>query len=330
MKIRNTIKRLALVGAAAALLPVGGAVAGGPGFDSIAVEMGTTGNLIGCPSGASECNVLITGEGFLQQEVTFDGTVYVQTVIIDPMAVANGSGNTDIGTLPFSDITFIRMDGSSTGIKGLQTLSDDPNDGTGNLFTGTTELLIGSWAAEAGKANLNVVQDFRDNGGTGVAIGANGASQTEDDFVNTFSMGVNLASDGSVTGKQMDMLQDIGMSDPTVTVPGNDFQRFVIRQRSGDLLTTTGSLVLEPVAGSAGTGGTVSWVAADDMMVAWLGQRVGLGDVGVSNFGFQSATNAADPANPDIASTFSRTVTDIMDPEGPFDWDASFGTAPAL
>ncbi len=332
MKIRNAIKRLALVGATAALLPLGGAMAGGPGFDSIVVDMNSTGDLSGCPTGATKCTPLITGEGFLQQEVTFGGDVYIQTVIIDPMAAVNTTANTDIGTLAFSDITFIQMAGVSNGIKGLQTLRDDPNNGTGNLFSGSTELLIGTWAAEVGKANLNVVQDFRDNGGTGVAIGATGATLTEDDFVNTFTMGVNLASDGAVTGKTMDMVQDVGMSDPTVTTPGNDFQRFVIRQRSGDLLSTTGSIVLLPVATSPGsTGGTVSWAANDDMMVAWLGQRVGLGGLGVSNFGFESATNLTDPAAPIVRSTFSTSITDVTDTNGPFDWDAAtFGTAPTL
>ena len=330
MIIRNTIKSLALVGATAALLPLGGAVAGsnGPGFDNIVVKMGTTGDVRGCPANAT-CNVLITGEGFLQQEVDLNGTVYVQTVIVDPMSSA-ATIDTDVGTLAFSDMTFIRMDGSAAGIKGLQRLSEDPDDGSGNLFTGSTELLIGSWASEAGKADINIAQSFRDNSGTGVAIGASGASQTEDDFVNTFAMGVNLAADGSQLGAWMDMQQDVGMSDPTVTVPGNDFQSFVIRQRSGDLLTTTGSLVLQPESTSVGTGGTVSWAAADDMMVAWLGQRVGLGELGVSKFGYQNVKNRKDPLVDDEVYTFSRSLTDIMDPNGPFDWDATFGPAPSL
>ena len=329
MKIRNTIKSLALVGATAALLPLGSAVAGGPGFGGIVVNSGSTGTLSGCPANAT-CTPLITGEGFLQQEVTFGGDTYVQTVIIDPLT-GNVATNTDVTTLAFSDITFIQMAGSSNGIKGLQTITDDPlnanpNDTTGNLFTGTTELLIGTWAADVGKANVNITQAFRDNGGTGTAIGATGATQTEDDFVNSFSLGLNLAADGSVLGKAMDMTQDVGMSDPTVSSPGNDFQRFVIRQRSGDLLTGAGSLVLDPVAGSAGTGGTATWAAPDDVMVAWLGQRVSLGGLGASTFGFQSVNDVTDDV---VVSTFSTSSADVT--ASPFAWDATnFGDAPVL
>ena len=333
MEIRNTIKRLALVGATAALLPLGSAVAGGPGFDSINVAAGSTGDIIGCPATAT-CTPLITGEGFLQQEVIFDsGTgneTFIQTIIIDPLASAAGA-NTDVTTLAFSDITFIQMAGSSNGIKGLQTLTDDPLntnplDETGNLFEGTTELLIGTWAQEAGKANLNISQTFRDNGGTGKAIGAAGATETEDDFVNSFTMGLNLGAGGVVLGKQMDMLQDVGMSDPTVSAPGNDFQRFVIRQRSGDLLTGAGSITLAPVAGSPGTGGTAAWNASDDVMVAWIGQRVGLGGIGVSTFGFQSVNDVTDNS---VVSTFSLSSADVS--AAPFSWDATnFDAAPVL
>ncbi len=329
MKIRNTIKGLALVGATAALLPLGNAIAGGPGFDSIEVNTGSTGDLVGCPATAT-CTPLISGEGFLQQEVTFGADTFIQTVIIDPL-VAAATANVDVTTLAFSDITFIQMAGSSNGIKGLQTLKDDPlntnpADTTGNLFSGTTELLIGSWAEEVGKENLNVVQSFRDNGGTGTAIGAAGATQTEDDFVNTFSMGVNLDASGGVTGRKMDMVQDVGMSNSTVSSPGDDFQRFVIAQRSGDVLTSGGSLTLQPVATSPGTGGTVSWAAADDVMIAWIGQRVGLGGLGSSTFGFESVNNIT---TADVKSTFSTSATDVT--AAPFAWDAgSFGPAPVM
>ncbi len=333
MKIRNTIKGLALVGATAALLPLGSAVAGGPGFDSIVVNSGSTGDISGCPATAT-CTPLISGEGFLQQEVVFDSgagnETFVQTVIIDPLSSA-ATANVDVTTLPFSDITFIQMAGTSNGIKGLQTLTDDPlntnpADTSGNLFTGTTELLIGTWAEETGKENLNVVQSFRDNGGTGTAIGATGATQTEDDFVNTFSMGVNLDAVGGVTGRRMDMEQDVGMSNATVTSPGDDFQRFVIRQRSGDVLTAGGSLSLTPAVGSPTTGGTVSWAAADDMMVAWIGQRVGLGGLGSSTFGFESVNNVTDG---NVVSTFSTSSTDVT--ASPFAWDAAnFGAAPSM
>jgi len=332
MKIRNIVKSLALVGATAALLPVGSAVAGGPGFDSIVVDSGTTGTLSGCPSGAT-CVPLISGEDFLQQEVKFGGETYIQTVIIDPL-LATESTDTAVSSLKFSDITFIQMSGATNGIKGMQRITDDPltanpSDTTGNLFTGTTQLLIGAWADEVGVADLVISQDFRDNSGTGAAIGSSTPTQTQDDFVNNFSLEINL--DGNTQlGKSMDMQQDVGMSDPTVTAPGNDFQRFVIRQRSGDLMIGAGSLELgQASTGNAATGGTVEWGNTEDVMMTWLGQRVNLGGTGSAIFGFQSVDNRSDAIDP--ISTFSTSEATFAGTSTPFQWDAAnFGTAPTL
>ena len=330
MKIRNIVKSLALVGATAALLPVGNAVAGGPGFDNIVLESGSTGDLSGCPSTAS-CTPLISGEGFLQQEVRLGTETYIQTVIIDPLS-SNAAADTDISTLSFSDITFIQMSGSTNGIKGLQRITDDPlttnaADTSGNLFSGTTELLIGAWADDGDPltGDLAITQSFRDNSGTGTAIGSGtDASQTEDDFVNTFSLDINL--DGNTQlGKKMDMQQDVGMSDPTVTSPGDDFQRFVIRQRSGDLLTAAGSLELGPASAGTTSGGTVEWTDSEDVMMTWLGQRVNLGGTGSAIFGFQSVDNRSDSVDP--ISTFS---TSSAGTDSPFTWDTNFGDAPSL
>ncbi|VAW86869.1 hypothetical protein MNBD_GAMMA17-753 [hydrothermal vent metagenome] len=337
MKIRNIVKRLALVGATAALLPLGSALAGGPGFDNIVLQSGTTGTLIGCPTGnAADCTPLIDGEGFLQQEVVVDGQTYIQTIIVDPLS-SNASGNIDVSTLAFSDITFIQMSGSNNGIKAMQRLRDDPLDNngadtTGNLFEGTTQLLIGAWAIAdepAGTANLQITQNFRDNSGTGTAIGSGtDASQTEDDFVNDFTLDINLDTAGVQTGKRMDMLQDVGMSDPTVTSPGDDFQRFVIRQRSGDLIAGAGTIVLGTPSAGTGTGGSVDWTGTDDVMVTWLGQSVNLGGSGSSIFGFQSVDNLSDSDEP--ISTFSTSEANFTT-SSPFSWDATnFGTAPSL
>jgi len=337
MKIRNTIKGLAFMGATAALLPLGSAMAAGPGFDGINVLNGTTGTLGGCPTAAAgACNILITGEGFLQQEVVVGGQTYIQTVIIDPLA-AGATGDTDVTTLDFSDITFIQMAGASSGIKGLQTLSDQAADiaTTGNRFDASTELLIG-WAEETGKSNLNVTQAFYDNGNTGKvqSTGVTDASQQEDDFFNSFTLGVNLDAAGATTGKAMDMVQDVGMS--AGGSGGTDFQRFVVRERAGDALDSSGTLTLVAVPGSAGTGGSLAWTQAatpsdsDDVMVAWLGQRVGLGGLGVSTFGFQSLDNKSDALDP--ISTFSTSSADVT--ASPFSWDAgmvnNFGAAPVL
>ncbi len=333
MKIRNTIKSLALVGTVAALLPVGGAMATGPGFDNMVTD--GAGVISGCPADASgNCVILMSGDGFLQQEVTIGTETFIQTVIIDSGATAAGA-ITDLG---FSDNTFIQM-GAGNGIMGNQTLSEAGAAGTGNLFEASTQLLIG-WAETAGTANLTISQAFWDNNNTGtVASPGETASLDTDDFVNTFTLGVNLDVNGNTTGKSMSMLQDVGMSDPSGT--GNDFQRFIIEQRSGDLLTSANvaGTILGQVSSGDGTGGTATWEATDDVMAVWLGQRVALGELGASRFGFQSITvdPAATPAvDPSTVKTYSRTALDLS--AAPFSWGTSagdamfdnFGTAPVM
>lgn len=343
MKFRN-IKSLALVGAVAALLPVGSAMAAGPGFDGIAVvDDGSGGFAVqGCPAAAAgNCQILMTGDGFLQQEVTIDGTVFIQTVIIDsPTAVT-----ADITNLAFSDNTFIQM-GSGNGIEGRQTLNEAGPDGTGNLFTASTELNLG-WAAKDGVPGLTISQAFWDNNNTGKveSTDASGvtvpdATETSDDFFNSFTLGINLDATGATTGKLMDMVQDVGMSDPSGT--GTDFQRFIIAQRSGDLLATdnVAGTTLTAVSSGDGTGGTLGWGATDDVMVTWLGQRVALDGVGLgqSVFGFQSITVDNDDGiiSPVTISTYSRSSSDVT--QSPFSWGSevgdpmfdNFGTAPTL
>ncbi len=330
MKIRNIVRGLALVGATAALLPIGSAMAGGPGFDGIQVNGDTTGTLSGCSAGAV-CVPLVTGEGFLQQEVrTADGSTFIQTIIIDPLIANAAPGGIDVSTLAFSDITFIQMSGSDDGIKARQRLSDIPDDNTGNSFTSVTDLLIGDWAlaGHADAPNLRIVQEFVDNSTTGTAIGTTDSTRTEDDFVNSFKLDVNLNDSGQQTGKRMTMLQDVGMSDPDVTTPGDDFQRFVISQLSGDLLTSDGSLVLGTPSSGTGTGGSVDWSAGDDVLITWLGQRVNLGGVGNSIFGFQSVDNLSDTDAP--ISTFSTSTAEFTTAT-PFEWNTTFGAdAPTL
>ena len=123
------------------LLLASNAHAGGPGFDNIAVESGTTGDLSGCPTGATSCTPPAEeGSGFLQQEVRVGTPTYIQTVIIDP-AAAQAVTNTDISTLAFSDITFIPMSGSAVGCPEEATGCTPPVEGDGFL---QQEVIVGT------------------------------------------------------------------------------------------------------------------------------------------------------------------------------------------
>jgi len=362
MKIRNTVRGLALVGATAALLPLGSAVAAGPGFDSMTVT--GTGKIDGCPVAAGgNCLQLISEDGFLQQEVTTPEGVFIQTVILDAFAESVGTVGVAVSTLSFSDMTFINMSGNDKGIKGLQRIVDDPADGTGDHFASTTQLLIGDWAitqaekdAPNGLTNLSIVQTFIDSSATGTAEGApasfiddegntipSSANKIEDDFVSTFSLAVNLNSDGEQTGSSMDIDQDVGLADVEATDVVKDFQRFALRQRSGDQQLAAGSIELGEsfignsggnVGSGGGGGGTLDWASGDDLMVTWIGQNVSLDNVGSGVFGFQSVENRSRPANDSSRkiSTFS-TSTAAFTPTTPFEWDSlgdGFGAAPIL
>ena len=313
MKIAGLLGALAVV-------PV--AVQAAPTFDGWSVTTGTINAASGsyCTTAGVVCDPLVSGNGFLQQQVTDNGVVYIQTIITDTGASgAPGAG------LPFSDESFIRQ-GATTGIMDRQQSAES----TASFSFSNAATLFTGWAAAfipAGQANMNINQSFTDAGNTAF---------TGDGLFNSFVMNINQTSGGVVTGKSMSLRQDLGLGDGTSN-NANDTQSFVVEQRTGDLLPAgTGSLtVTNPDTGAV----TVAWAAGDDVLLAWLGQKVCTGDTTncasasptLSFFGFESVTNATTPAS---GSTSSQTVTDVSDGAGginaPYDWDAIFGTAPTL
>lgn len=314
MRIRTTIKMLSLVGASAALLPAS-SIAAIPGFTGMSASNGT---ISGCPA-TFTCTELVAGDGFRQATVTDGVDTFIQTVVTD-LGAGAATGGTAVDLLPFSDVSYIRNDGSGSGMLGHQTVDD-----TATNFTGTTDIATG-WAVVGGGSQIDFAQAFSDDNGTAI---------TTDDFSNTFNLTQTGDGLGAVTGQSMTIDQNVGMG---TTSTSTDKQRFVIVAKKGDQLndgnatTTTGSATLP--LGSTTPADTVTWNdanatgGADDVMVAWLGQQVDIGAApgGNSLFGFQSVTNRSTAAT---TSTFDLTTTDAT--AAPFDWDAAtFGTAPVL
>jgi len=307
-----------------ALAPL--AVQATPTFDGWSVTSGTIDAANGsyCTTAGVVCDPLVSGNGFLQQQVTDNGVVYIQTIITD-----TGASGTPSAGLPFSDESFIRQ-GATTGIMDRQRSAESSPSFT---FSNAATLFTG-WAAAfipAGGANMNINQSFTDAGNTAV---------TGDGLFNSFVMNINQTAAGVVTGKTMSLRQDLGLGDGTSN-NANDTQSFVVEQRTGDLLPAgTGSLTLNnPDTGPV----TVSWQSGEDVLLAWLGQKVCTGDSTncasasptLSFFGFESITNAAaGAAAPTTGSTSSQTVTDVSNGAGgvnaPYDWDTIFGAAPTL
>jgi len=304
-----------------------------PVFDNWSADTGTitpdTGAGSYCGSAGVTCTTLVSGNGFLQQEIqdTNDGATYIQTIITD--TDAGSAGGTPAANLTYSDESFIRRNQTS-GIMSQQRSSE----ATGTFNFSTTSELYTGWAngtgfKPAGKGNTNITQGFTD---TGTAVG--------DEFINSFDLRIDIdQATSAVTGKTMSLRQDVGMGDGVVDNT-TDVQSFLVEQRTGTLLTAGGSLTLVPT--SATNGGTATWVAGDDVMVSWIGQAVNTANAGatpdISRFGFQGVRRIDQSPTPvtTAISTFSTTQVDVVLDGGgpgyvaPFDWDTLFGTAPTL
>lgn len=298
MNIRRTIKILSLAGATVAvgtvMLP-GTASSATPGFGSW--WSATGGNISGCPSGFT-CTELVSGDGFRQFQVNDNSSSdsFVGTIVTDTGVTGSAS------TLPFSDVNFVKTDGTSTGIADSQTIKDSTN---GN-FDGSVQILTGF--ASGGNDTVHIDQSL--------SADPDGTAGTGDEFSNTFAMDVNLDSSGNQTGRFMTIDQSTALGNAT------DVQIFTIRGAKGSALANAGSLTLG--------GDTVSWNAADDVLLSWVGQGLTLGSLGSSVFGFEGITNNT-PATPTKASEFSQASTGASDSNSPFPWpSADFGSQPTM
>ena len=317
MSVRNTIKIITLAGAAAVLPGV--ASAANPTFGDWTATGGTISNTgVNCPSGFS-CEVINSGDGFLQANVTETAhptNVFVQTIITDSAATCDN----DTTFCAFTDENFVKTDGSSgsNGISGRQTSNDVALN-----FSSSVNINTG-WALTVATPPPSVVihQGLSDN--------PDGTNNNGDEFTTTFDLQINLDNLGAQTGKSMDISQDVGLGAGTT-----DNQGFVVRERSGDLLAASGTTTL----GTA-TPATVNWAQdlgtpadSDDVMVTWISQDVDIGGAGSSLFAFQSVENKSGTSTIDqLASDFSTTANDPT--VAPFDWGngsdvkATFGDAP--
>lgn len=308
---------IASLAAVLMLLPLIANAASLPVFDNWSVSSGviTPGT---CPSGFS-CENLTDGNGFIQRQLVESATAitYIQTVITDLGATGAPSA------LGYRDESFIRL-GSSNGIMSHQVQGQTDATGT---FASSTELNIG-WAnptPSSSSPNMTVSQSFTSNG-TGVA---------GDEFENTFDMLIISGSDGNAQDRSITVNQEVGLGDGTTA--STDIQRFVLEGRTG-VFTTASDMTLDATSFDSGgialNGGSVAWADGADVMVRWIGQRIALGSLGLSEFGFEGIVNND---TSDEATTFSTTSTGIETDtsangyEAPFDWDATFGLpAPTL
>ena len=263
-----------------------------------------------CATANISCQVVATGTGFAQIQVT-DNTLatpetYIHTVVDD-------------STQGFLDETFVRVvisnGGTSTtnenGLLGQQTITQDGFGSTTNVNTG--------WANVAtNDPTITIVQTLADAG----------TAQTGDEFDGFFGYKAVTDANGQRTSYAMDISQNAGLYQASTGNGVNgDVQSFALRERSGAFNGTTAT---------AGNGAAITWSATDDVKAIWLGQDVALPETGQTNradmarsyFGFVSYENVTATANGVDAGEYSSS-SDIggLFVDGPgADWNAVFNT----
>jgi hypothetical protein len=286
-----------------------------PVFNQWTVDSGDI--AVTCPAGFS-CEVISFGDGFTQVQWvnTNDGTTYIQTVITDL-----GATSPDPENLNYSDESFVRL-GADNGILSQQRHVQDDDLGR---FESTSALMIG-WANPtpgAGSPHMDITQTFVSEG-TAVA---------GDEFNTNFNMLIIHNEQGAIQDRSITIDQRAGLGDGVTAT--DDIQRFLLIRNEGAFTTQDGQIVLGSTSfdseGNPLNGGTVSWIAGNDVMVRWIGQSIDLDAQGMSLFGFQGVTNFS---TTNEATTFSTNAAGIDDGAGgfvfPYGWDDTFGPAPSL
>lgn len=255
-----------------------------------------------CPTGFS-CGAAITGDGFLQRQVTDTGTgnVYFQTIILDKgSTIAAGTGGTaDLSTAPFADESFV-LQGGGTGIADSSHVYATPTAPDTSTFTGDTALNVG-WAKGTGEDLINVSQVIDDPNKATMAFTLTDASTDNSQPIVTID-------------------ETVWMADATGANPNNDRQHLYLKQLKA---SASGTTVALPAGATPST--TLSYAANDIVQVMWLGQQVTGGTSGGQQlFGTQAYT-----VNPTTTAT-SISYSD-QTATGPWNWDTTFfGAAPTF
>lgn len=277
------------------------------------VDNGAINNV--CPAGF-QCEVLSFGDGFAQIQWVGAGGTFIQTIITDLDATGGP------GTLNFSDENFVQL-GASNGIMSNQ--NHQQVDADGVEFNASSIMNIGWANPNPDEANPNLIFNQSFN-----SPDADPGSE----FIVDFTMRVIHGETSADDSRSISVAQLIGLD------AVNDAQRFRLERRDGSFTFEGGTLTLGSAVtdneGSELTGGDLSWLEGEDVMVRWIGQEIDIGDgQGQSTFGFQGATrfNAQGAIDDDI-STFSTVNASIDDGQGginpPFDWHAIFGDVPTM
>jgi hypothetical protein len=279
----------------------------------------------GCPTGFT-CGAAITGDGFLQRQITDGTNTYFQTIILDKQSnVPLSGGLADLSNATFADESFVQQ-GGGTGIADSNHVYNPSNLAAADKsnFTSNATILVGSQFKGATDNLIDVNQTINDPTTlTNVAFSLQDASTDNTQPVITIDSTVYLTAGGTGT--------------PAATDPR---QRFYLKQlkasASGNLADLGAGATVDPTSASV----PLAYAANDIIQVLWLGQTVQTDNTDptvIQPFGLQSFS-----VNPNGTTTTALTPTAVQqfssqtavgsnpttaDPYGsnPFVWDTVFG-----
>jgi hypothetical protein len=250
-----------------------------------------------CPAGFS-CGAAITGDGFLQRQVTDTGTgqAYFQTIILDKgSTIADG---TNLTNATFADESFVQQ-AAGAGIADSSHVFATPVAPDTSTFTGDTLINVG-WAKTPAENLITVNQNIDDPGKA--------------------SMLFTLTDNSTDNTNPIITLNETVYMPPTSGPATGDKQVFYLKQ----LQATAGGTTVALPDSNPPVATTVDYLAGDIIQAMWLGQQVTGGTTGGAQlFGTQSYT-----VNPTGAAT-SVSYSD-QTAVGPFNWDPVFGAAPTF
>ncbi len=312
----NKFVKIITTAGSAALIMSGAALADPPAnFDVWSVSSGTvsfgdydggTAGVQTCPAGYT-CGTPVTGSGFLQRQVVnnISGVQYFQTIVAPEGSTGAPSA------LAFADETFVRV--GTTGVSGKQRALDSSLSGIETTDVLTATILNSGWAAGGPTyKDLEISQ--------AITLTNNKATTPEVTLYNAFTFNQN-GTNAAPTGKFLDVTQGVLIEgDATIANnTGDDVQKFVMRQASGNLNGSAhvlGAPVLLP-----GVPSDVAWAATDDVKVIWVGQQ--MIKSGVESFRYQFYDN--------ITSAAADSISDFeVGQATPFTWVNPFGVSPTV
>ncbi len=332
--MRNVLKALSSAGSLALILS-GTAMAAPPpgGFDNWTVNgtgvISATATGI-CTTVGTTCASVVSGDGFLQQEVTLsDGTRYIRTMIAEGFATAGGS----LANLTFASEDFVRMGGAAQGLASKMNIREGTLSATGtapaliNTGFGAGATILTGWGTNStlNSAEAVLTLGLSDRGADPDGAGPlTAADAGGDEFLTGFSVTTNtLAAGGANVTSALSVDQTIFVGGATETT---DKQRFVTM-----IDTAAAAQAAFKFATNTTDPATLIYNAGDKIQVVWAGQNI----TGAGTFSTQSLIKLSGTGGSAVNSAVRASN---LTSAAPFEWtstpatvlNSEFGAAPAF